>query len=57
MLKGLKESHNGVSFTVVAPSLPNFAWSEGVKVKGFGLKQYAEVGKYQPCRACSTPDG
>jgi len=43
MLTALKQSNNGVSFHVVAPSLPNFAWSEGVKGKGFGLQQYAEV--------------
>ncbi|KAF2767946.1 alpha/beta-hydrolase [Teratosphaeria nubilosa] len=43
LLAGLKQSHNGVSFHVVAPSLPNFGWSEGVKQKGFGLQQYAEV--------------
>ncbi|KAK1808580.1 hypothetical protein LTR12_017051, partial [Friedmanniomyces endolithicus] len=43
MLELLKSSVNGVSFHVVAPSLPNFAWSEGPKQKGFGLKQYAEV--------------
>lgn len=43
MLSALKQSNNGVSFHVVAPSLPNFGWSEGVKKKGFGLKQYATV--------------
>ena len=43
MLAELKKSSNGVSFHVVAPSLPNFGWSEGVKQRGFGLKQYAEV--------------
>lgn len=43
MLSALKQSTNGVSFHVVAPSLPNFGWSEGVKTKGFGLKQYATV--------------
>jgi hypothetical protein len=43
LLDGLKQSSNGVAFHVVAPSLPNFGWSEGVKRKGFGLKQYAEV--------------
>lgn len=34
---------SGVRFAVVAPSLPNFAWSSGIKKKGFGLAQYAEV--------------
>ncbi|KAK0892046.1 hypothetical protein LTR91_021145 [Friedmanniomyces endolithicus] len=43
MLESLKQSIDGVSFHVVAPSLPNFAWSEGPKQKGFGLKQYAEI--------------
>ena len=43
MLPELQQSTNGVSFHVVAPSLPNFGWSEGVKKKGFGLKQYATV--------------
>lgn len=31
------------AFHVVAPSLPNFGFSEGVKKRGFGLPQYAEV--------------
>ncbi|KAF1989390.1 alpha/beta-hydrolase [Aulographum hederae CBS 113979] len=31
------------AFHVVAPSLPNFGFSEGVKKPGFGLEQYAEV--------------
>jgi len=43
MLAALKQSNNGVSFHVVAPSLPNFGWSEGTKSKGFGLAQYAQV--------------
>jgi hypothetical protein len=43
MISALNQSTNGVSFHVVAPSLPNFGWSEGVKQKGFGLKQYAMV--------------
>ncbi|KAK0289372.1 hypothetical protein LTR35_002569 [Friedmanniomyces endolithicus] len=43
MLESLKQSIDGVSFHVVAPSLPNFAWSEGPKQRAFGLKQYAEV--------------
>ncbi|KAK5718046.1 hypothetical protein LTR15_008890 [Elasticomyces elasticus] len=37
MLALLKSSSNGVSFHVVAPSLPNFGWSEGPKQRGFGL--------------------
>lgn len=31
------------AFHVVAPSLPNFGFSSGVKKKGFGLAQYAET--------------
>jgi hypothetical protein len=32
-----------VSFDVVAPSLPNYAFSEGAKKKDFGTPQYAEA--------------
>lgn len=35
---------NGVTFHVVAPSLPNHVFSSGVLRKGFGLGQYAETG-------------
>ncbi|KAH9056295.1 alpha/beta-hydrolase [Lactarius vividus] len=31
------------SFHVVAPSLPGYAWSEGVLKKGFNAKHYAEL--------------
>ena len=31
------------AFHVVAPSLPNFGFSDGVKTRGFALKQYAET--------------
>ena len=31
------------AFHVVAPSLPNFGFSDGVKKRGFALKQYAET--------------
>lgn len=31
------------AFHVVAPSLPNYGFSEGTRKKGFGLEQYAEV--------------
>ena len=31
------------SFHVVAPSLPNFGFSEGVKKQGFAVPQHAEV--------------
>ncbi|EXJ88886.1 microsomal epoxide hydrolase [Capronia epimyces CBS 606.96] len=34
---------NQVSFDVVAPSLPNFGFSEGTKKRGFALEQYAET--------------
>ena len=34
---------NDVAFHVVAPSLPNFGFSQGVTKRGFGLRQYAEV--------------
>lgn len=43
LLPQLRQSNQGVSFHVVAPSLPHFGWSEGVKKTGFGLAQYAEV--------------
>ncbi|EGX89969.1 Epoxide hydrolase [Cordyceps militaris CM01] len=43
LLPLLKESVNGVSFHVVAPSLPNFAFSDGTTKKGFGPHQYAEA--------------
>lgn len=33
----------GPAFHVVAPSLPNYGFSEGVKKRGFGAKQYAET--------------
>lgn len=33
----------GPAFHVVAPSLPNFGFSEGVKKRGFSLAQYAET--------------
>ena len=32
-----------LAFHVVAPSLPNFGFSEGPKTQGFGLQQYAET--------------
>src|SRR6266702_2690935 len=36
------------SFHVVAPSLPGYAWSEGVLEKGFHAKHYAEVCAFCP---------
>lgn len=32
-----------LAFHVVAPSLPNFGFSDGIKKRGFGLRQYAET--------------
>ncbi|EME87546.1 uncharacterized protein MYCFIDRAFT_75393 [Pseudocercospora fijiensis CIRAD86] len=43
MLNALRTGRNGVAFHVVAPSLPNFGWSQGPKKTGFGLAQYAET--------------
>ncbi|KAM5343318.1 hypothetical protein ACJ41O_014284 [Fusarium nematophilum] len=39
----LTEPENGPSFHVVAPSLPNFGFSDGVSKPGFSLPQYAET--------------
>ncbi|KAK2053063.1 epoxide hydrolase [Colletotrichum caudatum] len=39
----LTTEKNGLSFDVVAPSLPNFGFSEGPTRPGFRLPQYAEV--------------
>jgi pimeloyl-ACP methyl ester carboxylesterase len=39
----LTNPENGVSFHVVAPSLPNFGFSQGPKKAGFGVAQYAEA--------------
>jgi pimeloyl-ACP methyl ester carboxylesterase len=41
LLKG--EGGSSPAFHVVAPSLPNYGFSEGVKKPGFALEQYAEV--------------
>lgn len=43
MLPLLTDSINEVSFHVVAPSLPNFGFSQGPKKAGFGVAQYAEA--------------
>ncbi|KAK4546147.1 hypothetical protein LTR36_002284 [Oleoguttula mirabilis] len=37
------DNDGGVAFHVVAPSLPNFGFSQGVQQRGFGLRQYAET--------------
>lgn len=42
LLPLLKGSSDAPAFDIVAPSLPNFGWSDGVGKKGFGLAQYAE---------------
>ncbi|KAJ5711544.1 Alpha/beta hydrolase fold-1 [Penicillium malachiteum] len=39
----LTQNDEGVSFDVIAPSLPNFGFSQGIKKRGFGLAQYAET--------------
>jgi pimeloyl-ACP methyl ester carboxylesterase len=41
MLPALTNPQDGVSFHVVAPSLPNFGFSQAVNKPGFGLQQYA----------------
>ncbi|KND87133.1 putative epoxide hydrolase [Tolypocladium ophioglossoides CBS 100239] len=38
----LVDDNDGPSFHVVAPSLPNFGFSEGPSKKGFSIPQYAE---------------
>lgn len=39
----LTDRNDGPSFHVVAPSLPNFGFSDVVRKKGFGIPQYAET--------------
>jgi hypothetical protein len=39
------------SFHVVAPSIPGYAWSEGVLEKGFQAKHYAEVTFIRLCES------
>lgn len=39
----LTDPKDGPSFHVVAPSLPNFGFSEGASKRGFGIPQYAEA--------------
>jgi len=44
IFKPLTEGGKGLpAFHVIAPSLPNFGFSEGTKKRGFGMKQYAET--------------
>ena len=42
-LLGAADGKATVAFHIVAPSLPNFGFSEGPKKSGFGLKPYAET--------------
>jgi pimeloyl-ACP methyl ester carboxylesterase len=37
------KDENAPSFHVIAPSLPNFGFSDRVTQKGFSLAQYAET--------------
>ncbi|KAJ5635215.1 epoxide hydrolase [Penicillium longicatenatum] len=39
----LMKDDGGPAFDVVAPSLPNYGFSQGVQKKGFGLAQFAET--------------
>lgn len=39
----LTDPDQGPSFHVVAPSLPNFGFSDEVTKPGFGIPQYAEA--------------
>ncbi|KAI2637555.1 microsomal epoxide hydrolase [Xylaria nigripes] len=46
IMKPLTEGGDGVqrpAFNLVAPSLPNFGFSQGTKERGFALAQYAET--------------
>lgn len=43
LLPKLKGEDGRPAFHVVAPSLPNFGFSSGVNLRGFGLAQIAEV--------------
>ncbi|KAF2238210.1 alpha/beta-hydrolase [Viridothelium virens] len=43
LLSLLKGDSKSPAFHVVAPSLPNFGFSEGVKKKGFAVPKYAET--------------
>lgn len=39
----MQQDENSPSFHIVAPSLPNFGFSQGVTKSGFALPQYAET--------------
>ena len=42
-LLGKQNGSKAPAFHVVAPSLPNYGFSDGVKKRGFALRQYAET--------------
>ena len=43
MIDALTQGGDSPAFHVVAPSLPNFGFSQGTQRKGFGISQYAEA--------------
>lgn len=43
LLSSTGSSDDGTKFHVVAPSLPNYGFSQGVSKRGFALAQYAET--------------
>ncbi|KXJ94773.1 microsomal epoxide hydrolase [Microdochium bolleyi] len=43
LVEGGGDGDGAPAFDVVAPSLPNFGFSEGTKKRGFALEQYAET--------------
>jgi pimeloyl-ACP methyl ester carboxylesterase len=43
ILNLLTKGKNGHTFHIIAPSLPNFGFSEGPKKAGFGIPQYSEA--------------
>ncbi|KAJ5647153.1 Alpha/beta hydrolase fold-1 [Penicillium lividum] len=43
LLPLLTKDDHGPAFNVVAPSLPNYGFSQGVQKRGFGLAQYTET--------------
>jgi len=43
LLEPLSQGGGGPAFDIVAPSLPNFGFSEGTNKQGFAIAQYAET--------------
>lgn len=43
LLPLLKGDDGAPAFDIIAPSLPNFGFSDGIKKRGFALAQYAEA--------------